>query len=235
MLETTVAWLAAALVVIIGLVARVLLAVLVIAAVAVPLAGLIYAWKAATALVDRFTGVKRIGHVLWRRGCFYTPGHMWLKPLGGRLLEVGLDDVGQRVLPDVRTVHLPVAGTTVHQGDPIGRIECDGGAITLRAPVAGVIRSINHRLERAPYLLHEDPYRGGWMFEMTAEDDRYREFAGDTVAPKWLAAEDQRLARFFEQQLGIAAADGGALILPPHQLLTREQWKEVRNGFLDAA
>lgn len=235
MFETTIAWLSTVLVVLVGLVARVLLAVLVIAAVAVPLAGLIYLWKGTAAVMDRLTGIRRLGHVLWRRGCYYTPGHMWLKPEGGRILTVGMDDVAQRLLPDVRTVHLPVAGTRVAQGQPIGQIGCDGGAVVLRAPIAGVIRSVNARLMQEPYLLHDDPYRRGWMFELTPEDDSYKDFAGDKIAPKWLAAEDHRLARFFEHQLGIAAADGGDLVLPPHQLLTREQWEEVRSGFLDAA
>lgn len=235
MFETTIAWLSGVLIVLVGLVARVLLAVLVITAVAIPLAGLIYLWKGTTALVDRVTGIKRLGHVLWHRGCYYTPGHMWLKPEGSRLLKVGLDDVAQRLLPDVRTVHLPVAGTRVAQGEPIGQVGCDGGAVVLRAPISGVVRAVNARLMREPHLLHEDPYRRGWMFELRPDDDRYTEFAGDTIAPRWLAAEDHRLARFFEHQLGIAAADGGELVLPPHQLLTREQWEEVRRGFLDAA
>lgn len=235
MFDTTIAWLGAVLVVLLGLVARVLLAVLVVAAVAVPMAGLIYLWKGTLVLADRLTGIKRLNHVRWHRGCYYTPGHMWLKPEGARLLKVGLDDVAQRLLPDVRTVHLPVEGTTVAQGQPIGRIGCEGGSVVLRAPIAGVVRSVNTRLIQAPYLLHDDPYRRGWMFEMTPDDDRYTEFAGDTIAPRWLAAEDQRLARFFENQLGIATADGGELVLPPHQLLTRDQWEEVRQGFLDAA
>jgi glycine cleavage system H protein len=207
MFDTTIVWLSTVLVVLVGLVARVLLAVLVITAVAVPLAGLIYLWKGTAALLDRVI----------------------------RLLKVGLDDVAQRVLPDVRSVHLPAEGTAIRQGQEIGRIDCDGGAVTLRAPVAGVIRAVNTRLLQEPSLLHDDPYRRGWMLELTPEDDRYKEFASDSIAPRWLAAEDQRLARFFEQQLGIAAADGGELVLPPHQLLTRQQWEEVRQGFLDAA
>jgi glycine cleavage system H protein len=235
MFDTTIVWLSTVLVVLVGLVARVLLAVLVITAVAVPLAGLIYLWKGTAALLDRVIGIRRLGHVLWRRGCYYTPGHMWLRPEGARLLKVGLDDVAQRVLPDVRSVHLPAEGTAIRQGQEIGRIDCDGGAVTLRAPVAGVIRAVNTRLLQEPSLLHDDPYRRGWMLELTPEDDRYKEFASDSIAPRWLAAEDQRLARFFEQQLGIAAADGGELVLPPHQLLTRQQWEEVRQGFLDAA
>jgi glycine cleavage system H protein len=234
MIETTIAGLSTLAVIVIGLLARVLLAVLVFAAVAIPLAGLIYAWQGAASVADWLMGVRRLGRVLWRKGCYYTPGHLWLKPARAGLLRVGIDDVAQRVLPDVRAIHLPFEGAAVQAGQAMARVDCEGGAVTLLAPIAGTIRAINRRLARSPHLLHDDPYRRGWLVELTPDDARYEEFAGDGIAPRWLAAEDHRLARFFEHQLGIAAADGGDLILPPHQLLTSDQWEQVRRGFLDA-
>ncbi|HVL69314.1 MAG TPA: glycine cleavage system protein H [Vicinamibacterales bacterium] len=234
MFEAAIGWLSMVVLFLAGLVARVLLALLVIAAVVAPIAGLLYAWRGGRAVADRVAGLQRLGHVLWRRGCYYTPGHLWLKPARARAVRVGLDDVAQRVLPDVTVVELPLAGTHVRQGEAIGRIECAGGAVTVRAPVAGTITAVNGRLQRTPRLLHADPYRRAWMVQMTPADERYRDFRTGDRARTWLAAEDQRLARFFEQQLGVAAADGGDLILPPQKLLTPAQWEAIRTEFLES-
>ena len=39
-------------------------------------------------------------------------------------------------------------------------------------------------------------------------------------------------ARFFEVQLGAAAADGGEFITPPPTMLSDEQWAELTREFL---
>ena len=51
-------------------------------------------------------------------------------------------------------------------------------------------------------------------------------------AREWMANEDRRLTEFFEHQLGLAAADGGALMVPSHRLLTPAQWEAVRESVL---
>ena len=218
-----------------GLLARVLLAVLVIAAVVLPMAVALYLWKGYAWTAERALGLRRLGHLMWRRTCYYTPGHLWLRPTGARRLLVGLDDVAQRVLPDIAAVHLPAPGIAVRAGEPLGRIQCTSGALEIHAPVAGEIKAVNVELQRDPSLLHADPYRSGWMVELQPVDDQYRGFAFGEVARKWLVSEDLRLTSFFEQQLGVAAADGGELLLPPHKLLTPAQWESIRTSFLDAA
>lgn len=235
MVEAALGWLSVAALFILGLVTRLLLAVMVLAVVVLPIAGFVMAWRGAGQLADWLMGLRRLGHVAWRRGLYYTPGHMWLKPAGARTVRVGLDDVAQRVLPDITAVHLPMEGASVRQGDPLGRIQCASGAITLRAPIGGTIAAVNTRLQRLPALLHRDPYRRAWMVDVVPQDAGFREFATGEVARKWLALEDQRLTGFFERQLGLAAADGGELIVPPDQLLTPDQWESIRTGFLDAA
>jgi hypothetical protein len=51
-------------------------------------------------------------------------------------------------------------------------------------------------------------------------------------ARSWLRAEGERLTRFYEDQLGLAAADGGELIGSPETLLTEGQWKILSRSFL---
>lgn len=230
-MDTLIQWLSTPALFVAGLLVRALVAILILAVIVVPLAALISAWTWTMRGIDRAAGLRRVGHVRWRRGCYYTPGHLWLRPLADAV-RIGMDDIAQRVLPEIAEVTLPIAGTTVRMGDALGRIRCADGTVVLRAPVAGVVASINHRLEKTPALLHRDPYRRAWLVDLRPKDVDYTTLPADDRARDWIASEDRRLTEFLEHQLGVAAADGGELTVPPHRLLTPAQWDAVRAGFL---
>jgi glycine cleavage system H protein len=216
----------------VGLIARAALAILVLAAIVVPIAAAVAGWSWLVALADRIAGLRRVGHLAWRNGCYYTPGHLWLRPDGAGTLRVGLDDLGQRLLAHVGGVSLAPAGTAVRQGERLGTIRCGEGEVLLRAPVSGTIAAVNGRLERTPSLLHHDPYRRAWMVDIRPDGDDYRALPMGERARAWFAREDARLTEFFERRLGVAAADGGELILPAHNILTPDDWQRLMAEFL---
>jgi glycine cleavage system H lipoate-binding protein len=233
MAEAALAVLGTALIFLVGMIVRALLALAVLAVLILPMAAVLFGFVWLHRLFDRMTGLRRVGHVRWREGCYYTPDHLWIRPRGRETVRVGVDDLAQRVLPAIAAVRLSAAGQHVRQGEPVGEIRCVDGGFTLRAPVTGVIDTVNSRVVASPGLLHRDPYRRGWLIEMHPEASAYETLPAGERARTWLAAEDHRLTEFFEHQLGIAAADGGELVLPPHRLLTPAQWQSVRRDFLD--
>ncbi len=217
---------------IVGLIVRALLAILVLAAIVVPIAAVLVAVTGVRRAFDRATGLQKIGHVRWRRGCYYTPGHLWLRARGEGAVRIGVDDVAQRVLPEIARVSLPAEGEVVARGGVIGSITCADSTVVLRAPVAGTVAAVNHRLLKSPSLIHRDPYRRAWLVEVRPTAQDYQVLPTDARAREWIASEDRRLTEFLEHQLGVAAADGGELMVPPHRLLTPSQWEAVREGFL---
>lgn len=234
-MDTIIQMLTPPVVFIAGLIVRALVAILVLAAIVVPIAAVLVAATWVMRAVDRMTGVEKVGHVRWRRGTYYTPGHLWLRAHGERAVRIGVDDVAQRVLPEIAQVSLPQAGESLARGAVIGSITCADGTVVLRTPVAGMVAAINHRLLKTPSLLHRDPYRRAWLVEMRPSGADYQTLPSDDRAREWIAKEDRRLTEFLEHQLGVAAADGGELMVPPHRLLTPSQWQAVREGFLGLA
>jgi glycine cleavage system H protein len=217
-----------------GLLVRVLAAAALFGLLLVPVFALVFGWYWLTLVYDGIVGIRRVGHLLlWRRDSYYTPGHLWLRPMRLQTVRVGVDDVGQRVLGDAASIALPEAGTQIRQGEPIADILCGRDHVVLRAPFAGTIAAANPRLVNTPALLHRDPYRRGWVVEITRPEDRFDGFVAGGRASAWLANEEQRLTGFFERALGVAAADGGELIQTPPQALTGDQWRVIRAAFLD--
>lgn len=215
-----------------GLIVRALVAILVLAVIVVPIAAVLMAATWVMRGIDRATGVQKVGHVRWRRGCYYTPGHLWLRARGTDAVRIGVDDVAQRVLPEIAQVSLATEGESLARGQVIGSITCADGTVVLRTPVAGTVAAVNRRLMKTPSLLHRDPYRRAWLVEMRPAGRDYQVLPRDDRAREWIAKEDRRLTEFLEHQLGVAAADGGELMVPPHRLLTPSQWEAVREGFL---
>lgn len=174
------------------------------------------------------------GGTTLRRDAYYAPNHTWLAPLGDGDLEVGLDDLAQRLLPSATCVDLPRTGMHVHRGDPIAVVHAGALAARVTAPIDGVVVGVNRRVRGDPSLVKREPYGAGWLFRLTPEDGGYASFPKDTDAGGWLRSERTRLSRLVEAELGLAAADGGELIAPAPALLGEERWRRVVASFLGA-
>lgn len=216
----------------IGLAARLLLFVALLAVFCTPILLVIGAALIYRRAKVRSLGEMEAGGYRFKPGAFYAPGHVWMT--GGRVrpLRLGLDDLAQRLFTDVEGVRLAKAGTHVREGDPIVEIRTDGKSTVIPSPVDGTVIEGNPYVERDPSLIHREPYRGGWLLRIQPKDARFRWALRGNAAREWLGDENARLARLLEQELGLAAADGGELVVPPSAWLSESQWRVLTRAFL---
>jgi glycine cleavage system H lipoate-binding protein len=203
------------------------LAVLVLPAVAIALAV-----RAVSARRQRALGIRRVAGVLFRPDLFYAPGHTWLRRRGKTALELGVDDLAQRLLPSVTAVELPYAGKTVAKGDVVALLHGGGRAVPIRAPVAGTIAGVNAAVVRDPALVKRDGYGRGWLVALTPADPSFTALPRGEEAESWLRRESARWSRFVEERLGFSAADGGELVAPAPWLVGEAGWSELTAAFL---
>ncbi len=216
---------------IVGLLARALLAVIVIAIGALPIAGVLILVRMSRSALDRARGLLTTGHVRWQQGCYYAPGHLWLKPDAGGALLVGIDDLAQRLLPAIDNVAVTGEGQWLKQGETLGTVTCGERSIALKSPIDGKVVAINPKVRSDPATVHRDPYRRGWLLSMKPGTAAYQSFTTGPDAEAWFKEEDRRLTVFLEERLGLAAADGGELTMPPHALLSDAAWQEMERQF----
>src|SRR5512138_197001 len=119
MVEQLVGWLTPVLIFVVGLTVRALLLVGIMLIVGIPIVAALFGWQGLRWLMDRAAGLRQVGHLRFLENAYYTPTHLWVQQRA-EALRVGLDDVAQRVLPEIAAVTLPVPGTAVAKGDPIG-------------------------------------------------------------------------------------------------------------------
>jgi glycine cleavage system H lipoate-binding protein len=164
-----------------------------------------------------------------------APNHTWLAPWRRGAIAVGLDEVAERILPSATSVELPRPGMVIHRGDPVVVIRAGKRAVRVGSPVDGTVAAVNHRLGRSPGLVKEEPYGRGWLFAIEPASDGWKELPGGLRADSWLLGEKRRLAHFLEDELGVAAADGGELLAPAPALLGDEGWDRLVAEFLNKA
>lgn len=100
----------------------------------------------------------------------YTAEHEWVLATADDTVRVGITDYAQTRLGDVVYVQLPVVGTSVAPGEPVGEVESTKSVSEVFAPVAGEVIARNDELEDHPELVNSDPYGAGWMIEIRLQE-----------------------------------------------------------------
>jgi glycine cleavage system H protein len=102
----------------------------------------------------------------------YTAEHEWVRVPGESdgSVRVGITHFAQDALGDIVYVSLPDVGDSVEAGAPCGELESTKSVSDIFAPVGGEVVARNDALDATPELVNNDPYGGGWLFELAPSD-----------------------------------------------------------------
>lgn len=102
----------------------------------------------------------------------YTSEHEWLRSPGEQdgSVRIGITHFAQDALGDIVYVSLPEVGASVDGGTTCGELESTKSVSDVYAPVSGEVVARNEALDATPELVNNDPYGGGWLFEVVPSD-----------------------------------------------------------------
>ena len=102
----------------------------------------------------------------------YTTEHEWVRQPGETegSVRIGITHYAQDALGDIVYVSLPEVGTTVEAGSTCGELESTKSVSDVYAPISGEVVARNDALDATPELVNNDPYGGGWLFEVVPSD-----------------------------------------------------------------
>jgi glycine cleavage system H lipoate-binding protein len=215
-----------------GVLARFGVFLLMLAVVVVPALVIAVAIRGVQARRERALGIRRVAGLLFRPDLSYAPGHTWLHRRRSGALELGIDDLAQRLLPSVSAVELPRPGTLVERGQTIATLHGGGRAVAIPAPIAGTIAGVNAAVLRDPALVKREGYGKGWLVAIAPADRAWEALPREQEAESFLRGESARWGRFLEDRLGFAAADGGELVAPAPWVVGEEGWQALTREFL---
>jgi glycine cleavage system H protein len=102
----------------------------------------------------------------------YTTEHEWVRVPGEHegSVRIGITHFAQEALGDIVYVSLPEVGDTVEGGTTCGELESTKSVSDVYAPISGEVVARNEALDATPELVNNDPYAGGWLFEVVPAD-----------------------------------------------------------------
>jgi glycine cleavage system H protein len=102
----------------------------------------------------------------------YTAEHEWVRTPGDHegSVRIGITHYAQDALGDIVYVSLPEVGASVEAGSSCGELESTKSVSDVYAPLTGEVVAINDALDATPELVNDDPYGGGWLFELVPSD-----------------------------------------------------------------
>jgi glycine cleavage system H protein len=102
----------------------------------------------------------------------YTAEHEWVRTPGEHegSVRIGITHYAQDALGDIVYVSLPEVGATVEGGSACGELESTKSVSDVYAPVSGEVVAVNDALDATPELVNDDPYGGGWLFELVPSE-----------------------------------------------------------------
>ena len=114
----------------------------------------------------------------------YTAEHEWVRggDGSGDTVRIGITDYAQEQLGDIVYVSLPAVGDQVEEGSAAGELESTKSVSDVYAPVSGEVVARNEALDATPELVNNDPYGGGWLFEVVPSDPSQLEGLLDAAA-----------------------------------------------------
>jgi glycine cleavage system H protein len=174
------------------------------------------------------------------KGIFFHPGHTWARMQSGNRVFVGIDDFLQKSFGSIESVSLPAVGSSVQQGDAVISLVSANRTISVVAPIDGTIWSINDAVIDNPALIHDNPYKDGWLFSVYPEDLAHSLSALSIAetAVSWIKNEIIRFREFVVSRtaspelLGETMLDGGVAVSGSLQHLDDDALKEFEQDFL---
>ena len=102
----------------------------------------------------------------------YTEDHEWIRIIDGNNGICGITDHAQNALGDIVFVEFlsNIVHSKVERRETVAVIESPKAASDVYSPAAGIIQTVNRKVEDTPELINQDPYGEGWLFKIEISD-----------------------------------------------------------------
>ncbi len=172
---------------------------------------------------------------------FYSRNHCWLSAMAGDVARIGIEPGLASALRSPKAIVLPSVGEKLKQHDWCAWIVLDGGTVPLRAPLSGVVRTVNTILTNEPNQIFRSPLNEGWLFDVEVKNDEFirshlmkrkeaeKKFDLDRRLFLELIAEAFHLG---SKNVGMTLQDGGQRLSDAPAMLGGKRYAEiVREAF----
>jgi glycine cleavage system H lipoate-binding protein len=176
-------------------------------------------------------------------GMFFDKTHTWAFLEKDGRVRIGMDDFMQHVTGPLSRVILKSPGEMIRKGEKVLTVIQDGKHLELCAPVSGIIRENNPKLQSDCTPMNSSPYSDGWIYLVEPRNwlKEILFLLPGKQYSEWIRDEFTRLKDFFASlaqknnlvYAHVVLQDGGEISDHVLSDLGPEVWEEFQNYFLD--
>jgi glycine cleavage system H lipoate-binding protein len=176
-------------------------------------------------------------------GLYFDKTHTWAFMEQNGIVKVGVDDFLQHITGNITRIKMKNPGDKVKKGEQILSIIQNGKQINLYAPISGIIREQNGKLETNSSIINNSPYTEGWIYKIEPANwlrenqllfmaEKQKQFIKNELSrlKDFLAAT---LSTDMEKYGQIILQDGGEIRDGILSELGPEVWEEFQTKFID--
>ncbi len=166
----------------------------------------------------------------------YHRNHFWMETKEKGICRFGLDAIAANLWQPIMSVVVPRVPSEVKRMDPCCWIVLSEGAISLHAPVDGLLMRFNPEMIQQPSLITTDPFGRGWLMEMSMKNrtkgmnDFYQAEKIQETQLHLLASLGNNFEEAYAQNrasVGITMNDGGVVIQDIENVLGAKTYFEI--------
>ena len=151
------------------------------------------------------------------------------------MARIGFDDFVMKLFGKAEFIpeHMSI-GSYIERGVPGWSITQDSHNAKVLSPISGTILSVNQRVRENPGIMHDDPYKDGWLFvvepDAPLKSIRKLKFGEESV--NWLENESRQLMDMMGPEYSNLAATGGEPVKDFYGLNPEIGWDRLVAAFL---
>ena len=176
-------------------------------------------------------------------GLYFDKTHTWAFMEQNGIVKVGIDDFLQHITGTITRIKMKNQGEKVKKGEQILSIIQNGKQLNLYAPISGIIKEQNRKLETNSSIINSSPYNDGWIYKIEPTNwlrenqllfmaDKHKQFIKNEFSrlkdflAVTLSGDTEKYARVILQ-------DGGELRDGILSNLGPEVWEDFQTNFID--
>lgn len=166
------------------------------------------------------------------------PGHSWVRIAPDGVAAVGASAFASCFAGRLAAIEVPRVGALLRQGQPAWTlVSSNRRRLTQVMPVDGEVVAVNEALEREPGLAQRDATGEGWILRVRPRGipERLHNLFVDRLGSAWDDATRLRLNQVLSPSLGARANDGGEWVPGFGDLLSDEDWEQLKNELFPPA